>query len=44
MKKFVASVGLVALGAAAAHAQYAPGLSPLETSKAWSLSADLRGF
>jgi hypothetical protein len=44
MKKFVASVGLVAIGAAAAHAQYAPGLSPLETSKAWSLSADLRGF
>jgi hypothetical protein len=44
MKKFVASVGLVALGAAAAHAQYAPGLTPLETSKAWSLSADLRGF
>jgi len=44
MKKFVASVGLVAIGAAAAHAQYAPGLTPLETSKAWSLSADLRGF
>jgi hypothetical protein len=44
MKKFVASVGLVALGAAVAHAQYAPGLTPLETSKAWSLSADLRGF
>jgi hypothetical protein len=44
MKKFVASVGLVAIGAATAHAQYAPGLSPLETSKAWSVSADLRGF
>ncbi len=44
MKKFVASVGLVAIGAVAAHAQYAPGLTPLETSKAWSLSADLRGF
>jgi hypothetical protein len=35
---------LVALGAASAHAQYAPGLSPLEMSKAWSLSAELRGF
>lgn len=35
---------MVALGAVAAHAQYAPGLTPLETSKAWSLSADLRGF
>jgi hypothetical protein len=44
MKKFVVSVGLVALGAATAHAQYAPGLTPLEMSKAWSLSADLRGF
>ncbi len=44
MKKFVTSVGLVAIGAATAHAQYAPGLTPLETSKAWSLSADLRGF
>jgi hypothetical protein len=44
MKKFVASVGIIAIGAATAHAQYAPGLTPLETSKAWSLSADLRGF
>jgi hypothetical protein len=44
MKKFVASVGLVTIGAAVAHAQYAPGLTPLETSKAWSVSADLRGF
>ena len=44
MKKFVASVGIVTIGAAAAHAQYAPGLTPLETSKAWSVSADLRGF
>jgi hypothetical protein len=44
MKKLFASVGLVALGAASAHAQYAPGLTPLEMSKAWSLSAELRGF
>jgi hypothetical protein len=44
MKKLFASVGLVALGAASAQAQYAPGLTPLEMSKAWSLSAELRGF
>jgi hypothetical protein len=44
MKKIVVSVGLVALGAAAAHAQYAPGLAPQETSKSWALSASLRGF
>jgi hypothetical protein len=44
MKKLFASVGLFAIGAAAAHAQYAPGLSPLEMSKAWSVSAELRGF
>jgi hypothetical protein len=35
---------MIALGAAAVHAQYAPGLSPLETSKPWSLSATIRGF
>ncbi|HEX3716768.1 MAG TPA: outer membrane beta-barrel protein [Verrucomicrobiae bacterium] len=44
MKKLFASVGLVAIGAASAHAQYAPGLTPLEMSKAWSVSAELRGF
>jgi len=44
MKKLFASVGLLAIGAASAHAQYAPGLTPLEMSKAWSLSAELRGF
>jgi hypothetical protein len=31
-------------GAAAAHAQYAPGLSPIETAKPWSVSASVRGF
>jgi hypothetical protein len=35
---------MIALGAAAAQAQYAPGLSPLETTKPWSLSATIRGF
>jgi hypothetical protein len=44
MKRICVSAGLVALGAVAAHAQYAPGLSYLETSKPWSLSASIRGF
>jgi len=44
MKKFCVSAGLVALGALVSHAQYAPGLSPLETTKPWSLGATLRGF
>jgi hypothetical protein len=44
MNKIIASVGLAALGAASAQAQYSPGLTPLETSKPWSVSASLRGF
>ncbi len=44
MKKIIASVGLVALGAVSSQAQYAPGLTPQETSKPWSVSASLRGF
>lgn len=44
MKKIVASVGLVALGVSTASAAYAPGLSPMDTSKAWSIGASLRGF
>jgi hypothetical protein len=44
MNKIIASVGLVALSAASVQAQFAPGLTPLETSKPWSLSASLRGF
>ena len=44
MNKIFASVGLVAVGAASVHAQYAPGLTPLETAKPWAISADLRGF
>jgi hypothetical protein len=44
MNKVIASVGLAALSAATVQAQYAPNLSPLETSKPWSLSATLRGF
>ena len=35
---------MVAIGAATLKAQYAPGLSRMETSKPWSISASLRGF
>lgn len=44
MKRICVSAGLVALGAAAAHAQYAPGLSSMEASKPWSFSGVVRGF
>ncbi len=44
MKKFLYSVGVVALGATSLSAQQAPGLSKLERSKPWSVSASLRGF
>jgi hypothetical protein len=44
MKRFTSSVGLVALSAISLQAAYAPGLSPLETSKRWTISAGLRGF
>lgn len=44
MNKIIASASLAAFGAASLHAAYAPGLSPQEQSKPWSLSAALRGF
>jgi hypothetical protein len=44
MKKIIASIGLVTLGAVSSQAQYAPGLTPQETTKPWAVSADLRGF
>jgi hypothetical protein len=44
MKRITLSVGLVALGAAAAHAQYATGLSSVDASKPWSFSGVIRGF
>ncbi len=44
MKKIIASAGLVAVGAVTLNAQYAPGLTRMETSKPWSVSASLRGF
>lgn len=43
MKKFIASAGLVALSTTGIQAA-APGLSPMETAKPWSISATLRGF
>jgi hypothetical protein len=45
MKKIIASAGLVAVSAAGLQAQTsAPGLSPMEATKPWSISATLRGF
>jgi hypothetical protein len=43
MKKIVASVGLVAVGATGLQADLLPGLTP-ETGKPFTLSAALRGF
>src|SRR5215212_3982239 len=43
MKKFIASAGLVAVSTIGIQAA-APGLSPMETAKPWSISATLRGF
>jgi hypothetical protein len=44
MKTILTSAGLLALGAVGLQAAYAPGLTRLETTKPWSLSASLRGF
>ncbi len=44
MKKIIASASLAAVGAASLHGAYAPGLSPQEKSKAWTISATVRGF
>ena len=44
MKKIIASAGLAAVGAASLHGAYAPGLSPQEKSKPWTISATVRGF
>src|SRR5688572_31205212 len=44
MKKIIASAGLVAVSAIGLKAQNAPGLSRMETTKPWSVSAALRGF
>jgi hypothetical protein len=44
MKKFFVSVGLAAAGTASLHADYAPDLNSMQTTKIWSASATLRGF
>jgi hypothetical protein len=44
MKRLIASAGLVAVGATGLQAAYAPGLTPMETAKTWSVAASLRGF
>ena len=46
MKKLFTSAGLVVVGAASLQAQYAPapGLTPAQTSKPFSVAASLRGF
>ncbi|SRR6266508_1659351 len=44
MKKIITSASLAALGVASVQAAYAPGLSPQERSKLWTISATLRGF
>ena len=49
MKKIFTFVGIVVAGvstltAQTLHSQYAPGLTPMETAKFWTLSGSLRGF
>ena len=45
MRKMVASVGMVALGAASVQAAaYGPGFASTDLSQPWSISATLRGF
>src|SRR5205814_7972702 len=42
--KIIAAASLAALGAGGLQAAYAPGLSPLEKSKLWTVSGLVRGF
>ncbi|MFZ0826096.1 MAG: outer membrane beta-barrel protein [Verrucomicrobiia bacterium] len=44
MKKFIASVGLIAAGTVGLQAAYAPGLDSMAASKIWSVAGTLRGF
>src|SRR5271170_552413 len=44
MKKLIVSLGLAAAGTAGLHADYAPGLNSMQTTKIWSVSSTLRGF
>ena len=44
MKKIVSAAGMAALGVVGLHAAAGDGLTRTETSKPWSLKANLRGF
>jgi hypothetical protein len=44
MKNIIVTAGLAVLGVASLQAAYAPGLTPQEKSKLWTVSAVLRGF
>ena len=44
MKKIVASVGLVAVGASAIQSASAQDIAAIDKSKPWSVQATLRGF
>lgn len=44
MKKLITTASVAALGAVSLQAAYAPGLTEIERSKPWSVSATLRGF
>jgi len=44
MRKFLACVGLAAVGTTSLEAAYAPDLNSMETAKLWSVSGTLRGF
>src|SRR5687768_11589985 len=44
MKNIITSASLAALGAASLHAAQTEGMTTVQTSKPWSISATLRGF
>ena len=44
MRKFLICAGLAAAGTTALQAAYAPDLTPMQTTKLWSMSGTLRGF
>ncbi|MBN2506978.1 MAG: outer membrane beta-barrel protein [Verrucomicrobia bacterium] len=44
MKNIIASAGIIAVGTVSLQAAYAPGLTPQEAAKPWSVAATLRGF
>jgi hypothetical protein len=44
MKKLLVCVGLAAIGTSNMRAQFNPGLTPDEMTKAWSVAGEVRGF